>query len=154
MPAAGVISGPRSAHSSEIELSEIQAAFSARIGQNPERRQSESGRGWAKLRVAVGHDPTTWITVLAFDSLIDTAMSFNVGDRAYFEGRLELRTWTGRDGKEMCGLSCIPHHITRTMPKANKPPRNSARNSAARRDWQSPANNHRGRDYERSLDHL
>ena len=84
----------------------IETAFSGRIGQDPQLRQSKSGKAWLSFSLAVGSgDEAQWVSVAVFgDRAIELSGSLHKGDRAYVEGRLKLNTWADKDGRERSGL--------------------------------------------------
>jgi len=46
-------------------------------------------------------DETEWFRIVAWDKLAETCNEFlRKGSKAYIEGRLQTRKWTGQDGQE------------------------------------------------------
>ena len=55
---------------------------------------------------ADGEAPATWVRVAFFRDTGGTVASrLTEGTEVYCEGRLSLRTWTGRDGEARAGLN-------------------------------------------------
>lgn len=132
----------------------IEAAFTGRLGQEPEQRTSQSGKPWLRLNVAVGADDSLqWVSTAVFgEGAQELAGRLHKGDRVYVEGRLTLRTWE-KDGQTHAGLNVAAWRVERLgeigknkppKPKAPSehevpvPPINGDRRSAPR-DGQRPA---------------
>ena len=77
---------------------DIECAFSGRLTAEPVPRTAKSGKAWLPLNLAVGSgDAVTFVSVALFgDTVAEMAARLHKGDRAYVEGRLQLRTWTKR----------------------------------------------------------
>jgi single-strand DNA-binding protein len=107
-------------------MSGIEAAFFGALGRDAERRTSaKSGKEFLRLNVRVGDgDAAQWVNVTSFDSdAINVADKFVKGARVYVEGSLKLDKWTGQDGAERHGLSCLSFHTRLTAIGRNKPKR-------------------------------
>ena len=105
----------------------IEAAFTGRLGQDPDLRTSRNGKTWLRLSVAVGTgDETQWVSVAVFEPLA-TELASNIlkGDRLYVEGKLTLNEWQ-KDGKAVAGLNVAAslvqpvYKIGRNKPKKHK----------------------------------
>ena len=83
------------------------------VGADPEMQFTASGAAVARFRLAVnrrwggteggerGQEETEWFTVVAWNKLAETCNQFvNKGQRVFVEGRLETRSWDGRDGQK------------------------------------------------------
>ena len=139
---------------------DIECAFTGRLTADPVPRTSKTGKAWLPLSLAVGPgDAVQFVNAALFgDSVPEMAGRLHKGDRVYVEGRLQLRTWTDKDGRERAGLSVSSFHVVplgqigRRRP--GKPKASGARpqspetpsdlrpseqlDPAVRRDWQSP----------------
>jgi single-stranded DNA-binding protein len=75
----------------------IEAAFTAKVGTEPELKTSSTGKPWLAFNAAVGSgDETRWLRVAAFgDRAQELANDLHKGDKVYVEGRLTLRTCDG-----------------------------------------------------------
>jgi single-strand DNA-binding protein len=119
----------------------IDCAFLARIGQEPELKQSAAGKAWVRLSVAVGHgDDVQWVSCVAFgERATRICSSFHKDDKVYVEGALSLSEWTGRDGEKRTGLS-----VTTTRVEA--PTIGRERSKRGRDDTASAVGNQRARN--------
>ena len=77
---------------------------------------SQSGRPWLKASLAVKpwvpgqqeQPPTEYYDLVAFGAMADNILNFaGKGHRVVVNGRLELETWTGRDGQERTSKKII-----------------------------------------------
>ena|SRR3972149_3079741 len=79
------------------------------VGTDPEMRYTPNGNPVTSFRMAVSRNytapdgerrqETEWFTVVAWNKLAETCNQFlNKGNRAYVEGRLQIRSWEGQDG--------------------------------------------------------
>jgi len=56
---------------------------------------------------------THWLSVIAFDSaVVDGARQIRKGARVDVGGRLQVRTWTGTDGKERTSIGIVASALT------------------------------------------
>jgi single-stranded DNA-binding protein len=93
----------------------IECAFHGRLAADAERRTSQAGNVWTRMRVAVGDgDHTQWVSVAVFGDVADSAADLKKGDRVYVEGSIKIDTWRGSDGTERTGLSVASRKIERT----------------------------------------
>jgi hypothetical protein len=91
----------------------IEAAFFGALARDAEQKTSKAGRSYLRLNVRVGDgDGLQWVNVMAFDEkAIEQADKFIRGARVYVEGTgLKIDEWTGSDGTERHGLSCMSWH--------------------------------------------
>lgn len=81
------------------------------VGKDPEIRQSNNGDSIANLTVATTEswkskdgtkqDKTEWHRVVIFGKLSEVVEKYlKKGDKVYFEGKLQTRKWTDKDGVE------------------------------------------------------
>jgi single-strand DNA-binding protein len=57
-------------------------------------------------------EEATWIRVLAFGKLAETAGEhLRKGDRVYVEGKLQVRSYTGKDGKEKVAVELLANEL-------------------------------------------
>jgi single stranded DNA-binding protein len=97
----------------------LHCAFTGRVGTDPTRRFTMSGKQLLEFRVAVDEnqhqtesrpDPpeTQWIKVVVWEEAaerLEQEGRLRKGAAAYCEGRLRLERWTKADGTPMAGLS-------------------------------------------------
>jgi single-strand DNA-binding protein len=97
----------------------ITAAFTGRIGRDPELKYTMSGKRMLSFSVAVDEnsrqsedrpDPaeTTWVKVTAWEETaarLEQEGRVKKGAAVYVEGRLKLDRWTKADGTPQSGLS-------------------------------------------------
>jgi single-stranded DNA-binding protein len=93
----------------------IDCAFFGFVAADAERRTSQAGKQWVRLRVGVGKDDDIqWVSVAVFGKAADTAGGLKKGDRVYIEGTIKLDTWRGNDGVERHGLSVAAFRVEHT----------------------------------------
>jgi single-stranded DNA-binding protein len=102
----------------------IDCAFFGFLAADAERRTSQAGKPWVRLRIGVGKDEAVqWLQVAVFGKAAEKAAELKKADRCYIEGTIKLDTWTGRSGTEQHGLSVAAfkcestHRIGRNRPK-------------------------------------
>jgi single-stranded DNA-binding protein len=102
----------------------IECAFSGFMAADAERRTSQAGKAWTRLRVGVGKDDDVqWVSVAVFGKYVEAAAELKKADKVYIEGTISLNTWKGGDGVERAGLSVAAwkceqtHLIGRNKPK-------------------------------------
>jgi len=93
----------------------IDCAFFGFLAADAERRTSQAGKAWVRMRVGVGKDDAVqWISVAVFGKAAETAGELQKGNRIYCEGTIKLDSWTGNDGLERHGLSVAAHRCEET----------------------------------------
>lgn len=123
---------------------EIECALTGRLTADPVQRTGKSGKPWLAMNIAIGSgDAVQFVSVALFaDSVPEVAGRLRRGDRAYVEGKITLRQWTGLDGHSSAGLSVASFHVVplgqigRRRPARAKP--HPACTNPAARDWQRP----------------
>jgi single-strand DNA-binding protein len=93
----------------------IHSGFSGRLGADPERRFTKTGKAMLQFSVAVDQNTfeaedraapeTMWVRVTAWEPTEELEGKLKKGALVYCEGRLELDRWTAKDGAERSGLS-------------------------------------------------
>ncbi|CAN1721176.1 single-strand DNA-binding protein [Hyphomicrobium sp. 1Nfss2.1] len=124
----------------------IEAAFTGRVGTEPEKRTSQAGKPWLRFNVAAGQDEATqWVQVACFGSAAEELSDrLGKGDRVYVEGTIKLNIWTDREGKERSGLSVAAWKCERlgNIGRSKLPPRrdkpSSSVSDVAKRNSQRP----------------
>jgi single-stranded DNA-binding protein len=108
-------------------MSTIDCAFHGFLAADAERRTSQAGKTWVRLRVGVGKDDDMqWLSVAVFGKAAEAAAELKKTDRIYCEGTIRLNTWRGQDDIEKHGLSVASfriektHNIGRNRPKRNR----------------------------------
>ena len=81
-----------------------------RLGRNPEKRALPSGKSVATFSLAVDRDfksketgerETDWVDIVCFGNLADMVSQwFSKGRMAVVSGRLQIRSWTDKDGNK------------------------------------------------------
>jgi single-stranded DNA-binding protein len=106
-------------------MSGIECAFFGALGRDAESKVSKNGRSYLKLNVRVGDgDAAQWVSVMCFDErAIDVADKMTKGARVYCEGRIEISEWSGQDGAQHHGLSCMSWHTRLSQIGRQKPKR-------------------------------
>lgn len=85
----------------------ILALVSGTVSGTPVARSTGAGKAFAtfSLRTQAG-EGSAFVSVAVFEpELVELALSLSEGDAVSVTGRLELRTWKGRDSQERMGLS-------------------------------------------------
>lgn len=81
-----------------------QIAAYGRLGADPVKRTSPSGKEWATASIAVGTGdddaPTIWLGIVAFDRLAETLCRHAKGGTLSVSGRLKLNRWRDKEGAE------------------------------------------------------
>ncbi len=81
------------------------------LGQDPEMRYTADGRAVAKFSIATSEnwkdkngerqEKTEWHRVVMFDKVAEIAGEYlKKGSQAYFEGRIQTRKWTDKEGQD------------------------------------------------------
>ena len=127
---------------------EIECALSGRLTADPVQRTGKTGKPRLAMSMAVGSgDAVQFVSVALFgDSVSEMGGRLAKGDRAYVEGRVQLRTWTDKDGSARAGLSVSSFHVVPLGQIGRRPPAKGkaaqasspSPSDAARRDWQRP----------------
>lgn len=94
----------------------ISAAFTGRVGNEPETRYTASGKQLLTFNVAVDQNTaateerqateTAWVKITVWEEkAVEFEGALAKGTPVYCEGRLKLDRWTKQDGAERSGLS-------------------------------------------------
>lgn len=85
----------------------ILALCTGTVSQAPTRRSTAKGNTFATFSVkGQAGDGNGFVSVAVFDQdVVPTALALAEGDAVSVTGRLDLRTWQGRDGQERTGIS-------------------------------------------------
>lgn len=105
----------------------IFALVTGTVSTAPTKRTTSKGSPWVTLAIRVpSGEGSAFVNVAIFDAgLVDDALALREGAAVSVQGRLELRTWQGRDGQERTGLSITATEImplTKPAPKARTKP--------------------------------
>jgi single-stranded DNA-binding protein len=115
-------------------MSAIDCAFYGFLAADAERRTSQTGKVWARLRIGAGRDEAVqWLSLAVFGKAAETAAELKKGDRIYCEGTIRLEQWTGKDGAERAGLSVASFKIERTHRIGRNRPRRERDDEQSRR---------------------
>jgi single-strand DNA-binding protein len=82
----------------------VEAAFSGRLGGDPQERVSAKGAAWASFTVAVegNEEQTTWVRVAVFGDVAQrVAAELRKGCQVYVEGSLRLSEWRDKRTGEL-----------------------------------------------------
>ena len=114
-----------------------------RLGHDPEMTKTPSGVSCAKLNLATNRswkddagnpvEKTDWHRVVAWRGLADICGQYlKKGALIYIEGRLETRSYDGKDGKKVYATEVIADNMTMlggkgdSAPKSEPKPRSDA----------------------------
>ena len=79
---------------------------------DPQRRESAKGTTFATASIRSGSgDDTVFVNIVAFSEQAERLLQLRKGDGISASGRLELRSWTTKDGAERQNLSVIASEI-------------------------------------------
>jgi len=120
-------------------MNSIEAAFTGRLGTQPELKTSQAGKPWAAFNVGVGDgDNIQWVRIAVFgERAQELSAILRKGDRVYVEGRLQLNTRTDKEGQQRAGLSVAAWKCEKLGQIGwNKPPK--AKNGDGARNRQAP----------------
>jgi len=91
------------------------------LGQDPEVRYGQNGNAVCNLRVAINEkkkdgdkwvDHVEWITVVVFGKTAENVAKYLVkGRSAFFEGRLQTRKWSDKDGNEKQTTEIVARNV-------------------------------------------
>lgn len=103
----------------------IYALATGTVSQAPTRRTTSKGSPWVTLSIRVpSGEGSSFVNVAVFDAgLVEEALALREGGAVTVQGKLELRTWQGRDGTERAGLSITANQmtvLTKPAPKARR----------------------------------
>lgn len=117
----------------------IEAALFGTLGRDAELKTSAKGKAYLRANIAVSEgDATTWVNAMIFDqAAIDAVVKLVKGARLYVEGRLQLASWTDREGKPRHGLSIMSWHCRLSEIGRNK--KRDPRPGRERPNQQAPA---------------
>lgn len=102
-----------------------------RLVADPDRRETRKGNPWATGRLAVtlplpwgaedgDKPPVLFLSVTAFNEQpVESLCRHRKGENLSVMGRLELRTWTGSDGKRREDWTCIAESVI--GPRSGRP---------------------------------
>ena len=87
------------------------------LGRDPEIRYTASGLAIANINLATterfkGEDRTEWHRVVVFDKLAEICGQYlTKGRQVYFEGRLQTREWTDKDGNKRWTTEIVANNM-------------------------------------------
>lgn len=102
------------------------ALVTGTISTAPTRRTTAKGALWVTFAIRVpSGEGSAFVNVATFDAaLVETVLALTEGAAVSVQGRLELRTWQGRDGTERQGLSVTASelmHLKAPTPRKRTP---------------------------------
>ncbi len=89
-----------------------------RLGKDPEKRYTPSGKPVTTFTVAVGrswnsgdgerHNETEWFNVVAWGNLAEICKEYlSKGQQVYVEGRLQTRRWDDKEGGKRTSVEVV-----------------------------------------------
>ncbi|MFC1529415.1 single-stranded DNA-binding protein [Gemmatimonadota bacterium] len=92
------------------------------LGQDPEVKSTQGGQMLARLRVATNRtwtgkdgqrqEETEWHTIVAWGRLAEIIEQYlKKGDQAYFEGRLQTRSWEDKSGEKRYSTEIVAQEM-------------------------------------------
>jgi single-stranded DNA-binding protein len=127
---------------SDLTMSGIEYAFFGALGRDAESKVSKAGKPYLKFSTRVGDgESAVWVLVMCFDErAIAAAEQMTKGARVYVEGRLEPTEWTGQDGAQRHGLSCMSWHARLAQIGRQKPKRERNNGTSRHSEIDPPLN--------------
>jgi single-strand DNA-binding protein len=121
----------------------IQASIHGRIGSDPTRTITASGKDMTRLSVAVDCSgwnaedaETVWISVLAFGKVAESLALAKRGESLSAQGKLTRGRYTGKDGVERESWTLTADAVL-TLRSARPGQRKAATNQSSRRErWE------------------
>lgn len=107
----------------------IQCSAYGRLGADPKERETKAGKAMATASIAVdvaaydaAGEVTMWLSVAAFGKVADQLLRHAKGDLLAVMGRLTLRQWQDREGRERETWSLLAEslHSSRTVRPGGK----------------------------------
>lgn len=103
-----------------------QIALEGRLGKDPDIRYSGSGKAVCKFSLATDRSrkdaqgewvkETQWHNVVCFGDVATAAQELEKGAWARVEGRVEYRTWEGKDGNKKYSTEIIAQSVSGEEP--------------------------------------
>lgn len=99
------------------------------LGRDPEMSYTPNGKAITKFSVAVNRrsrdretgerkEETQWFNVVAWEQLAETCNNYlHKGSKAYFEGRMQSRKFTNKDGVEVTAWDVVLENMEMLDPK-------------------------------------
>jgi len=96
-------------------MTEASVNFAGNLTDDPELRHTESGIARASFRVAVSgrkeQEPSFFTVVVWRDQAEHAAESLSKGSRVVVMGRLQQRTWNGKDGSTRSTVEVVAEEL-------------------------------------------
>jgi len=93
----------------------MQAAAYGRIGNDPRRIETRSGKAMATTSIAVNvgenDDPPLWVGVVAFGAVADVLLRHAKGDLISVSGRVQRNAWTTSSGEKREQLQIVADSV-------------------------------------------
>ncbi|HVA89818.1 MAG TPA: single-stranded DNA-binding protein [Chloroflexota bacterium] len=87
---------------------------------------TKAGKPYARLTLkSEAGKETLWLSIVTFEgALVESARTIRAGARLEAAGRLQVRTWTGTDGRERTSVGIVAATLTLLAqpPQANDDP--------------------------------
>lgn len=113
----------------------IAGLVSGTLARDPETRTSASGKSYATGSIRSGSgDDAVFVSLIAFGEQAERLTGLCKGDAVSAGGRMELKSWTGRDGSERHGLSLVANEIAAARPRPRRRSNGASQQQPARDD--------------------
>lgn len=91
------------------------------VGRTPEMRSTTSGKPVCNFSLATSYgEHTEWHSVVAWDKLADICGQYvTKGKSVMVEGRLQTRSWEGKDGNKKYATEIVATNIQLVSPKTD-----------------------------------
>ncbi|MBI9077359.1 MAG: single-stranded DNA-binding protein [Desulfatibacillum sp.] len=115
------------------------------LGRDPEIRYTASGLAIATINLATterfkGEDRTEWHRVVVFDKLAEICGQYlTKGKQVYFEGRLQTKEWTDKEGNKRWTTEIIANNMVMLGGRGEGQGQSSYQAKPAQRPAQRPA---------------
>jgi single-stranded DNA-binding protein len=108
------------------------------LQREPERREGSRGPfATGSIRVGNG-DGVQWVGAIAFGEAAERLLTLKAGDAVSVAGRLELRTWSARDGTQRTGISIVADEVAAARPRARARPQRASATRMPRHMAEAP----------------
>lgn len=108
----------------------IQVYMIGRLGRDPEKRITQSGKDMVTMNVAVGTgDKAQWVKVTVFEKMCNWVRDAAKGDQIFVQGSLEVRAYQKKDGTAGAETQVLAREL-RVFKKGESPAQQHAFTSA------------------------
>lgn len=99
--------------------------FIGRLGADPEKRTTQSGKTVTNFRIAVsdkrgGNESTEWVSVVCWEQTANFVGDYmRKGQLAFVSGRMQTRQWQDKDGQTKYTTEIIANTVQNLSPRSD-----------------------------------